>query len=96
MPSTLNPYLSFRDNAREALEFYQSVFGGVATINTFADFHASEEPDEQNLVMHGQLETTAGFTLMACRMAPPSRCRSRRQCGATSSACSLTGSVLPG
>ena len=65
MPSTLNPYLSFRDNAREALEFYQSVFGGVATINTFADFHASEEPDEQNLVMHGQLETTAGFTLMA-------------------------------
>jgi PhnB protein len=24
----LNPYLSFRDNAREAMEFYQSVFGG--------------------------------------------------------------------
>lgn len=65
MPSKLNPYLSFRDNAREAVEFYQSVFGGELTINTFGDFHASEEPDEQNLVMHALLETRAGFTLMA-------------------------------
>ena len=65
MPSKLNPYISFRDNAREAIQFYQSVFGGELTINTFGDFHASEEPDEQNLVMHAQLETPAGFTLMA-------------------------------
>ena len=28
MASTLNPYLSFRDNAREAMEFYQSALGG--------------------------------------------------------------------
>src|SRR4029453_17621314 len=28
MPVTLNPYLNFKDSAREALEFYQSVFGG--------------------------------------------------------------------
>ena len=27
MSTQLNPYLSFRDNAREAMEFYQSVFG---------------------------------------------------------------------
>jgi uncharacterized glyoxalase superfamily protein PhnB len=26
MPSRLNPYLSFRENAREAMEFYQGVF----------------------------------------------------------------------
>jgi PhnB protein len=65
MATTLNPYLGFRDNAREAMEFYRSVFGGELAIHTFAEFHASEEVDEQELVMHGQLETPSGFTLMA-------------------------------
>lgn len=59
-----NPYLSFRDNAREALAFYQSVFGGTTTVNTFADFQASQDPDEQDKVMHGQLDSAAGITLM--------------------------------
>jgi len=59
-----NPYLSFRDNAREALAFYQSVFGGETSINTFAEFNASDEPDEQDLVMHGQLESPHGIVLM--------------------------------
>ena len=31
MASRLNPYLSFSDNARQAMEFYQSVFGGELT-----------------------------------------------------------------
>ena len=60
----LNPYLSFRDNAREALSFYQSIFGGETSINTFAEFNASDEPDEQDLVMHGQLESPHGIVLM--------------------------------
>ena len=34
----LNPYISFRGTAREAMEFYQSVFGGELTLSTFADF----------------------------------------------------------
>jgi PhnB protein len=42
----LNPYISFRDNARQAMEFYKSVFGGELTLSTFADFHASEDPAE--------------------------------------------------
>lgn len=65
MPMKLNPYLGFRDNAREAMEFYRTVFGGELTISTFADFQASEDPEEQNLVMHAQLETPGGLTLMA-------------------------------
>lgn len=60
----LNPYLGFRDTARAAMEFYQSVFGGELTITTFKDFNASEDPAELDLVMHAQLETDAGFTLM--------------------------------
>ncbi len=65
MSTILTPYLSFRDNAREAMEFYRTVFGGELTVNTFADFHASDEPDDQDLVMHAQLKTPAGLTLMA-------------------------------
>jgi PhnB protein len=61
----LNPYLNFKDNAREAMEFYKSVFGGNLTINTFAEFHVSEDPSEANKVMHSALETDDGLVFMA-------------------------------
>jgi PhnB protein len=64
MSSRLNPYLSFNGNARQALEFYRSVFGGPLNINTFADFGGKDSPDADK-VMHGQLETDAGYTVMA-------------------------------
>ncbi|QDP96069.1 VOC family protein [Microlunatus elymi] len=65
MATQLNPYLSFRDNARSAMEFYQSVFGGDLTVSTFGEFHASEEVDEQDKVMHARLEAPNGLVLMA-------------------------------
>lgn len=65
MPTRLNPYLTFRGNAREALEFYQNVLGGELTVSTFADFDASSDPAEKDQIMHGQLESPSGFTLMA-------------------------------
>ena len=64
MPTILNPYLSFRDNAREAMNFYQSVFGGELTMSTFADFQASEDPAEAEKIMHAMLTTTKGMVLM--------------------------------
>jgi PhnB protein len=64
MPTILNPYISFRDNAREAMNFYQSVFGGELTLSTFADFQASEDPAEAEKIMHGMLTTTQGLVLM--------------------------------
>ena len=64
MTSRLNPYISFRDNAREAVTFYQEVFGGELAINTFGDFGAPEGTNPDG-VMHAQLETPLGFTLMA-------------------------------
>lgn len=64
--SVLNPYLNFRGNARQALEFYHSVFGGELTVSSFAELGMTDVPEaERDLVMHGQLETPAGFTLMA-------------------------------
>jgi PhnB protein len=64
MPTTLNPYLSFRDNARDAMNFYQSVFGGELTLSTFGEFQASEDPAEAEKIMHGMLTTTQGLVLM--------------------------------
>jgi PhnB protein len=60
--SRLNPYLSFSDNAREAMEFYKSVFGGTLTVNTFGEY-GTQGADADKL-MHAQLETDAGYTLM--------------------------------
>jgi PhnB protein len=62
--SRLNPYLSFSDNARQALEFYREVFGGELVLSTFGEAGAADGPDADK-VMHGQLETPAGYTLMA-------------------------------
>jgi PhnB protein len=60
--SRLNPYISFSDNARQALEFYRGVFGGEVALNTFGE-SGMEGPDADK-IMHGQLETPAGYTLM--------------------------------
>jgi PhnB protein len=61
----LNPYLSFRDSAREAMEFYQTIFGGQLDVNTFKEFNASEDPSEDNKVMHSQLQGDNGIVFMA-------------------------------
>jgi PhnB protein len=65
MSTRLNPYLGFRDNAREAMEFYHSVFGGELTTGTFAEYQASEDPAEADKIMHSMLETDTGLVLMA-------------------------------
>jgi PhnB protein len=64
MSSRLNPYISFRDNAKEAMTFYQSVFGGELALNTFAELQANDDPSEADKIMHSQLETPSGYTLM--------------------------------
>ena len=63
MSSQLNPYLNFNGTARQALEFYATVFGGDLNLNTFASF-GSTGPDAER-IMHGQLQTPAGYTIMA-------------------------------
>ncbi len=64
MASRLNPYLNFNGNARQALEFYAGVFGGDLTVSTFGEAGMADSSDADK-VMHGQLETTAGYTIMA-------------------------------
>lgn len=64
MTVRLNPYLSFRDDAREAMEFYHSVFGGDLTLSPFSEMDASEDPSEDDKIMHGMLEGEHGVILM--------------------------------
>lgn len=64
MSITLNPYLSFQGTAKEAMEFYRSVLGGDFTSMTFAEGGMPVEPQEAELLMHGQLVTPIGITLM--------------------------------
>lgn len=63
--TTLNPYLNFRGTAREAITFYQSVFGGDLTLSTFGEFQRAQDPSQADLVMHAQLSTEGGLVLMA-------------------------------
>lgn len=65
MKTLLNPYVSFKDNAREAMEFYHTVFGGKLEMHTFSEYHASEDPAEANKIMHAMIEADNGLTFMA-------------------------------
>jgi|SoiMethySBSTD1v2_1073268.scaffolds.fasta_scaffold00228_4 PhnB protein len=69
VPSVLNPYISFRDNARQALEFYRDVFGGNLNLNTFGQYGDANAPGADN-IMHGQLDADNGMTLMAADTPP--------------------------
>ncbi len=64
MAIALNPYISFRDDARAAMEFYRSVFGGKLDMNTFKEFHASSDPSEDDKIMHAMLTTENGIVFM--------------------------------
>jgi len=64
MQTQLNPYISFKDNAREAMEFYKSVFGGNLTISTFKEYQMSPDPSQDNLIMHSMLVADNGITFM--------------------------------
>ena len=69
MASRLNPYISFNGTAREAMEFYSSVFGGTLTVNTFGEYGMQDTPQADQL-MHAMLEADNGFTLMGADTPP--------------------------
>ncbi|MBE1582506.1 VOC family protein [Nonomuraea angiospora] len=58
-------HLNFRGNARAALTFYQSVFGGDLAVVTYKDAGGAQEPSEADQVMWGQVSAAAGFEVMA-------------------------------
>jgi PhnB protein len=71
MTTILNPYLSFDGNARQAMEFYKDVFGGELRTNTFGELGGADAPNPDN-IMHSQLESPTGLTLMGADTPPGS------------------------
>ena len=65
MSITTTTHLNFRGTAAEALEFYQSVFGGSITSAAYADFGMPKEVPGADKLVFGQVETAGGFRLMA-------------------------------
>ena len=62
MSARVTPYLSFAGDARAAMEFYTSVFGGELDVRTFADLRRPGSPE---LVGHAMLTGATGVMLMA-------------------------------
>ncbi|BFM25791.1 MULTISPECIES: VOC family protein [unclassified Microbacterium] len=57
-------HLNFRGDARAALEFYQSVFGGHLVVNTYADFGMPAEVPGSDKVVFGLVAGENGFRVM--------------------------------
>ena len=68
MTSRLNPYITFAGNARQAMEFYKSALGGELAMNTFAEI--GKDGPHGDKIIHANLETPDGFTLMASDTPP--------------------------
>lgn len=58
-------HLNFHGEARSALEFYQSVFGGEISIATYQDFGMPADIPGADHVVFGQVVTGDGFRVMA-------------------------------
>ena len=61
MATKLSPYLNFNGNARQAMEFYHSVFGGKLQLQTFGEMHSPVAASETNDIMHSELAADNGI-----------------------------------
>lgn len=89
MSITTTTHLNFRGEARAALEFYGTVFGGLPTIATYGDFGMPKDIPGADNVVFGQVETADGFRVMAYDIpgaaadAAPASGSTRRENGVT-------------
>jgi PhnB protein len=61
----MNPYLTFKDNARQAMQFYKDIFVDKLTMTTFKENHVSQDPNEENNILHAELEAPNDIRFMA-------------------------------
>lgn len=63
MTTDLSAYINFAGNAREALEFYHSIFGGDLSLERYGDYGISDDPTDADKIIYGVLHSPAGFVL---------------------------------
>ncbi len=89
MPITTTTHLNFRGDARAALGFYQTVFGGEIMIATYGDFGMPADAPGADTVVFGQVTSPDGFRVMAYDISgttggsPTNAASTRRENGAT-------------
>ncbi|WP_163380617.1 VOC family protein [Cyclobacterium sp. SYSU L10401] len=67
---TINPYLGFDGNCREAMAFYQTCFGGELQFQTFEESPMECPSGKEGQILHSSL-TGDNFLFMATDMTPP-------------------------
>lgn len=60
----LHPYLFFKGDCRQAIEFYKGIFGGELSLQTYAESGMKVEGMSPEHIMHVSLDTP-DFTIMA-------------------------------
>jgi PhnB protein len=70
MSVTATPHINFDDQAREALGWYQTVFGGDLMLATYGDIHAVERPDQTDKIAFGVLAAPNGLRIMGYDVQP--------------------------
>ena len=65
MTVVTTPHLNFRGNAKSALDFYHSVFGGQLIAVTNEQAYSAEIPEEAQQIKFGQVIGENGFQIMA-------------------------------
>ena len=87
MALTTTTHLNFTGEARAALEFYRSVFGGHTTVITYGDFGMPKDLPDADKVVWGQVAADNGFRVMAYdvpgRAAPAASSSTTRENGMT-------------
>lgn len=65
MSITTTTHLNFPGTARQALDFYQSVFGGAVVAATYGDLGMPADAPGADKIVFGQVENDHGFRVMA-------------------------------
>lgn len=65
MSVTSTLHVNLRGNAKQALEFYRSVFGGDVVAVPYGNAPAGQEPDQAEQIAWGQVVSPNGFHVMA-------------------------------
>ena len=70
MTSRLNPYISYPDTARQAMEFYRGRVRRRPDHEHVRRVSARADGPDPDKIMHAQLETPSGYTIMASDTPP--------------------------
>ena len=66
---SINPYLNFNGNTREAMQFYAGILDAKLEMQTFGDVGASENPAMKDRIMHATI-TKGDVVIMASDTMP--------------------------